>query len=68
MTDWTPYDYEDKKANPLPERTELVWIHDEFYYGVTIGSWNGWSWENAAGSDDISVTHWMPLAAPAPPK
>lgn len=67
MADWIPYDYEDKKANPLPKSGELVWIHDEFYEGVTIGVWNGW-WESAAGSDDISVTHWTPLTKPEPPK
>lgn len=64
---WTPYDCDNRDANPLPPRSVLVWIHDEFYHGVTLGNWNGW-WETYFGSDDIGVTHWMPISYPDPPK
>lgn len=68
---WIPYDPDDKEVNPLPDNGVHVWIHDAYYEGVTIGmrdgnSRNGW-WLNASGSDDVGVTHWMPLEVPPAP-
>lgn len=61
---WIPYDY--VEDSPLPKPGELVWINDEFYYGVTVGYWDGW-WRVYSGSDDVSISHWMPLTPPASP-
>lgn len=78
---WTPYDNEAKGASPLPATSggfdrwsELVWVFDAYYEGVTLARWTqngddperGW-WVGIAHKDDIGVTHWMPLERPAPP-
>lgn len=63
---WIPYNHEDKAEFPLPKTGELVWINDEYYAGVTVGFWDGY-WHNYAGSDDVGVTHWMPLVVPNGP-
>lgn len=65
--EWVPYDPDDKGANPLPIRNELVWIHDRYYHGVTFGRWDGW-WIHHTGSDDLGVSHWMPLTKPKGPE
>ena len=64
---WIPYNHEDKDANPLPKGYAIVWIYDEYYSGVTLGYWDGY-WRHHSGSDDIGVTHWMPLEYPEPPE
>jgi hypothetical protein len=66
MSAWTPFDYEDKNATKPPTETDgdLFWIIDDFYYGVTAGYFDGFTWRNWQGSDDICVTHWMPMAQP----
>lgn len=63
---WIPYDHENRDANPLPTRGDLVWIYDEYYQGATIGYWDGW-WSDSYGSDDVGVSHWMPLEYPKEP-
>lgn len=81
MSDWMPYDHDSKTANALPAITEsrcsdIVWVYDEFYSGVTLARWTqngedpsrGW-WEAITSQkDDIGVTHWQPLAKPAQPQ
>lgn len=66
-TVWIPYDSEAKGANPLPEPGVWVWVHDEFYDGVTLGYWdNGW-WVTLDHKDDCGITHWHPLVKPEAP-
>lgn len=67
MVMWTPFDYENETANPLPPIGEPVWVNEKFYEGVTIGYWaDGW-WETPEHKDDVWVSHWMPLTKPEPP-
>lgn len=65
---WTPFDPDDRFVNPLPAPGELVWVYEEFYEGVTVGEWVGGWWETSEHKDDVSVTHWMPMARPDGPK
>lgn len=78
---WIPYDSEDRTLNPLPPLglgrwSAVVWIHDRYYDGVTLGRWTqndpknpttGW-WTTLSGGDDIGVSHWMPCVFPDPPE
>ncbi len=78
MSDWIPYDHDDQAANPLPEITrresELCWVFDEFYEGVTIAYLTQWqsgrvSWIGiGSNKDDIGVTFWQPIVKPEPPE
>lgn len=64
LNEWIPYEYDDRSANPLPPDDRLVWVHDSYYYGVTVGRWLGQWWEASDGCDDLGVTHWMLLDTP----
>jgi hypothetical protein len=67
--EWTPFDYDARDANPLPTPGELVWIVEEFYgERVVAGYFDGFTWRVWHGSDDCSVTHWMPMTKPEEPK
>lgn len=50
-----------------PPDSRLVWIHDAYYHGVTIGYLDGNCWCNYDGSDDVSVTHFAYLDPPDEP-
>jgi hypothetical protein len=64
--EWKPFDYSDKPST-APPANRLVWIHDEFYHGVTLGQFDGFTMVTYWGSDDLSVTHWAELEEPNPP-
>lgn len=65
-TDWKPFDY-DNKAATAPESDKLVWIHEEWYHGVTLGFFDGFTFNTYWGSDDCHITHWATLIYPAAP-
>lgn len=59
---------EDTRINSqVPVVGNLIWIHDAFYHGVTVGRFVFGGFETADGSDDVGVTHWAPLTAPSAP-
>lgn len=68
MSEWKEYNREDK-AKTAPREDELVWVYEEFYEnGVTIGLFDGFTFlVMPSGSDDCSVTHWMPMTKPEAP-
>lgn len=67
--DWQAVD-DDREVETAPPRelhNELVWINEEFYHGLTMGYFDGFTWRTFAGSDDVSVTHWARIDYPPPP-
>lgn len=67
MNEWHSFNYEDKKST-APPIDELVWIMEEYYDGVTIGYFDGFTMRTWSGSDDCYVTHWATLEKPQPPE
>lgn len=67
--EWRAFDYEDEDTTAPPKelRGELVWIHEEYYDGVTFGFYEYDKWHTWTGSDDCSVSHWAPIEYPIPP-
>lgn len=66
--EWRPFSYSRKEETRPPRGDELVWIFDEFYHGVTVGYFDGFTFRHWSGSDDVSVTHWAPLEKPEAPQ
>jgi hypothetical protein len=65
-TEWRPFSYDDKAATK-PADSALVWVMEEFYEGVTVGYFDGFTFRVWSGSDDCSVTHWAPITYPGAP-
>ena len=66
--EWTDFDYDDKRAT-CPPAGLLVWIVEEFYEdGVTVGYYDGVTFRNFAGSDDIFVLKWATMVMPGDPR
>ena len=64
--EWQPFDYDDKQAT-APKPDQLVWIHELYYHGVTMGVFDGFTFRTWWGSDDCNVTHWAPIKWPTAP-
>jgi hypothetical protein len=66
---WRPFDSADK-AGTAPARGELVWIAPAADYGipVTVGHFDGFTFRDKDGYDDLRVTHWAPIAWADPPQ
>jgi hypothetical protein len=61
MGEWRRYD-RDAKADTTPPGYELVWILDWGYNeGVNVGYFDGFTFREWGGSDDVNVSHWAPL-------
>jgi hypothetical protein len=67
MSEWRRFDYNDKAAT-APVADQLVWVVEEFYeQGVTLGFFDGFTFRTWSGSDDCSVSWWMPINYPSGP-
>ncbi|WP_433352370.1 DUF551 domain-containing protein [Microtetraspora malaysiensis] len=64
---WNRYDQRDRDNTAPPER-QPVFVYEEYDEGVTIGYFNGETMCLWNGSDDCSITHWMPIPLPDPPE
>ena len=65
---WQAFDYDDKTTAPPGSVGPLVWIHEEYYEGVTVGYFDGFTFRTWNGSDDCHVTHWAPIEYPEAPE
>jgi hypothetical protein len=65
---WHEFSYDDK-VNTAPAATVsgLVWIRERWDDVVTLGYFDGFTFRDWKGSDDISVSHWAPVEYPAAP-
>ena len=68
MVQWHKFDYDDKK-NTAPETYVEVWIVEEFYTnGVTIGWFDGYTFNTHEFKDDCKVSYWAYMSYPDPPE
>lgn len=65
--EWHEFDYA-RKPETMPPHGDLVWIVEELYEeGVTLGFFDGFTFNTWTGSDDCHVTHWAEIAFPPAP-
>jgi hypothetical protein len=68
LTTWHKFDYEDK-AKTAPPITDPVWVVEEFYTeGVTLGWFDGYTFQTFDDGDDCKVSYWAYINYPEPPK
>jgi hypothetical protein len=65
VVEWHPFDHDDDST--APKHHNLVWIVEDFYIGVSLGSFDGFAFRDDSGSDDCSVSYWAEIAYPEPP-
>jgi hypothetical protein len=66
MSDWREFDY-DRRAETAPPPNQLVYVHDVYNHGVSMGLFDGDTFRMWWGSDDCSISHWAPIEWPDPP-
>jgi hypothetical protein len=66
-SEWKPFDY-GNKSQTAPPGGEVVFVFDEYYDGVTLGLFDGFTMRTLpGGSDDCHVTHWATIEYPDAP-
>ena len=67
IINWIRFDYRNKR-NTAPPTHEPVFIREDNYQdGVSVGFFDGLTWHDVHGSDDLKISWWASIDWPEDP-